>query len=71
MDIRIPEADPDFFSLKVEYSANQAQGPLFESLGVGICDPIPDSDPPRITCTFEGPVEMVDGKVNVHTSGGD
>jgi hypothetical protein len=71
MDIRTPDADPDFFSLTVEYRADRPQGPLFESLGVGRCEPIPRSDPPRIACTFEGPVEMGDGKVNVHTAGGD
>ena len=69
MDKRTPNAGPDFFSLTVEYSANQAQGPLFESLGVGTC--VHESDPSLMTCTFEGPVEMGDGKVNVHTSGGD
>jgi hypothetical protein len=69
MDKRTPDAGPDSFSLTVEYSANQAQGPLFESLGVGTC--VHESDPPRITCTFKGPVEMGNGKVNVHTTGGD
>jgi hypothetical protein len=63
VDKRIPEAGADFFSLAVEYSASQAQGPLFASLGLGTCD--------DTTCriTFEGPVKR--GDIFVHTAGGE
>jgi hypothetical protein len=63
VDKRIPEAGADFFSLAVEYSASQAQGPLFASFGLGKCD--------DTTCriTFEGPVKR--GDIFVHTAGGE
>jgi hypothetical protein len=58
-----PEAGDDHFSLTVEYSASQAQGPLFASLGFGDCD--------DKTCTikFTGPVKK--GDIFVHTAGSD
>ena len=61
VDKRTREAGADLFSLTVEYSANQAQGPLFASFGFGDCD--------ATTCTiiFEGPVKR--GDIFVHTSG--
>ena len=52
----------DRFSLAVAYSANSAQGELFESLGFGTCTA-------TCTMTFEGPVTR--GDIFVHTSGGD
>ena len=63
MDTATPAAGADRFSLTVQYSANQAQGPLFASLGLGVCQ--------ATTCiiTFEGPVE--EGNIFVHTAGGE
>jgi hypothetical protein len=63
VDKRTPEAGADLFSLTVEYSANQAQGPLIASFGFGVCD--------ATTCTirFEGPVKT--GDIFVHTAGGE
>ena len=63
VDKRTPEAGSDLFSLIVEYSASQNQGPLFESLGFGDCV--------GETCiiTFEGPVKT--GDIFVHTTGGE
>jgi hypothetical protein len=63
VDKRTPEAGTDLFSLTVEYSANQAQGPLFASLAFGVCD--------ATTCTikFDGPVKT--GDIFVHTASGD
>ena len=63
VDARTPEPGADFFSLEVEYSASQMQGPLFARLGLGDCD--------AKTCTikFEGRVKR--GDIFVHTSGGD
>jgi hypothetical protein len=69
-DNRALEEGADLFSMTVEYSATQAgatqaQGPLFASLGFGRCD--------ATICriTFDGEVEMGDGNVFVHTSGGE
>jgi hypothetical protein len=62
VDKRTPEAGADLFSLTVEYSANQAQGPLLASSGFGGCDAT------TCTITFEGPVKK--GDIFVHTSGG-
>lgn len=58
-----PEAGPDLFSLIVEYSASQAQGPLLASLGFGVCQ--------ATICTiiFEGPLQ--EGNIFVHTAGGE
>jgi hypothetical protein len=63
VDTRNPEPGADHFSLTVEYSASQTQGPLFESFGFGVCD--------AETCTikFDGPVKR--GDIFVHTTGGD
>jgi hypothetical protein len=58
-----PEAGDDHFSLTVEYSAKGKQGPLFASLGFGVCDAT------TCTITFDGPVKT--GDIFVHTSGGD
>jgi hypothetical protein len=63
VDKRTPEAGADLFTLTVEYSANQAQGPLFASVGFGDCDAT------TCTITFEGPVKT--GDIFVHTTGGD
>jgi hypothetical protein len=63
VDARTPEPGADHFSLIVEYSASQEQGPLFARLGFGDCV--------GETCiiTFEGRVKK--GDIFVHTSGGD
>ena len=63
VDTRLPEPGTDHFSLTIEYSANQVQGPLFASLGFGQCD--------TETCiiTFDGPVKT--GDIFVHTTGGE
>ena len=63
VDKKTPEAGADLFSLVVEYSVDQAQGPLFASLGFGGCD--------DKTCTikFTGPVKK--GDIFVHTAGSD
>lgn len=63
VDKRTPEVGNDIFSLTVEYSASQAQGPLLASSGFGECD--------GRTCriTFEGLVKK--GDIFVHTAGGD
>ena len=61
VDKRTPEAGADLFSLTVEYSATQAQGPLFASLGLGECDAT------ACTITFTGPVKT--GDIFVHTAG--
>jgi hypothetical protein len=63
VDKRTLEAGADLFSLTVEYSANQAQGPLFASIGFGVCDAT------TCTITFEGPVKT--GDIFVHTAGGE
>jgi hypothetical protein len=62
VDKKTPEAGADLLSLTVEYSANQAQGPLFASSGFGVCDAT------TCTITFEGPVKK--GDIFVHTAGG-
>jgi hypothetical protein len=62
VDKKTPEAGADLFSLTVEYSADQAQGPLFASSGFGACDAT------TCTITFEGPVKK--GDIFVHTAGG-
>jgi hypothetical protein len=62
VDKRTREAGADLFTLTVEYSANQAQGPLFASLGLGACDAT------TCTVTFEGAVKT--GDIFVHTAGG-
>jgi hypothetical protein len=63
VDKRTPEAGADLLSLTVEYSASQAQGSLFASVGLGVCDAT------TCTITFEGPVKT--GDIFVHTSGGE
>lgn len=62
VDKRTREAGADLFTLTVEYSANQAQGPLFASSGFGVCDAT------TCTMTFEGAVKT--GDIFVHTAGG-
>jgi hypothetical protein len=57
------EPDADHFSLIVEYSSSQDQGPLFARLGFGDC--VGET----CTITFEGPVKT--GHIFVHTSGSD
>jgi hypothetical protein len=64
-DDQTPEAGPDHFSLTVEYSANQDQGPLFADLGFGQCDAATSI----CTITFKGEVKT--GDIFVHTAGGD
>jgi hypothetical protein len=65
VDARTPEPGADFFSLVVEYSTSQEQGPLFASFGFGVCD-----DKTEIcTITFEGVVKR--GDIFVHTAGGE
>jgi hypothetical protein len=65
VDARTPEPGADFFSLVVEYSTSQDQGPLFASFGFGVCD-----DKTKIcTIRFEGEVKK--GDIFVHTTGGD
>ena len=63
VDKQTSKPDSDHFSLIVEYSAGQEQGPLFARLGFGDCV--------GETCiiTFEGRVKK--GDIFVHTSGGD
>jgi len=63
VDKRTPEPGADLFSLTVEYSAGQVQGPLFASFGFGVCDA------ETCTITFDGPVKT--GDIFVHTTGGD
>jgi hypothetical protein len=63
VDTRTPQPGTDRFSLTIAYSANQAQGPLFASLGFGDCDA------ETCTITFAGRVKT--GNVFVHTTGGD
>jgi hypothetical protein len=63
VDKGTPEPGADHFSLTVEYSANRTQGPLFASLGLGVCDAS------TCTITFAGPVQT--GAIFVHTTGGD
>ena len=63
VDTRTPAPGADLFSLTVTYSASQVQGPLFASLGFGVCDAT------TCTITFDGPVNT--GDIFVHTTGGD
>ena len=65
VDKRTSTPGADFFSLVVEFSMSQDQGPLFASLGFGVCD-----DKTKIcTITFEGSVKT--GNIFVHTAGSD
>jgi len=65
VDKRTSKPGADFFSLVVEFSTSQDQGPLFASLGFGVCD-----DKTKIcTITFQGPVKT--GNIFVHTAGSD
>jgi hypothetical protein len=65
VDARTTDPGADSFSLEVTYSADaeDVQGRLFNSLGLGDCD--------AKTCTirFSGSVER--GDIFVHTAGGD
>ena len=63
VDTTTPAADADHFSLIIEYQANQTQGPLFASLGLGACQG------PTCSITFEGPMQT--GNIFVHTAGGE
>jgi len=63
VDKKTPEAGADLFSLVVEYSVSQAQGPLLASLGFGDCDD------KTCTITLTGPVKK--GDIFVHTAGSD
>jgi hypothetical protein len=58
-----PVAGADSFSLTLTYRADQTQGPLFASLGFGVCDAT------TCTITFAGPMET--GDIFVHTAGGE
>jgi hypothetical protein len=58
-----PAAGADLFSLILDYSASQTQGPLFASLGLGVCQVT------ICTITFAGPVET--GDIFVHTAGSE
>ena len=65
VDKRTSTPGADFFSLVVEFSTSQDQGPLFASLGFGVCD-----DQTKIcTITFQGSVKT--GNIFVHTAGSD
>ena len=65
VDKRTSTPGADFFSLVVEFSMSQDQGPLFASLGFGVCD-----DQTKIcTITFQGSVKT--GNIFVHTAGSD
>jgi hypothetical protein len=65
VDKRTSTPGADFFSLVVEFSTSQDQGPLFASWGFGVCD-----DKTKIcTITFQGPVKT--GNIFVHTAGSD
>jgi hypothetical protein len=65
VDKRTSTPGADFFSLVVEFSTSQDQGPLFASLGFGVCD-----DKTKICrITFQGPVKT--GNIFVHTAGSD
>ena len=63
VDKQTSKPGSDHFSLIVEYSASQEQGPLFARLGFGDCDG------ETCTITFEGRVKR--GDIFVHTAGGD
>jgi hypothetical protein len=58
-----PVAGADSFSLTLAYRADQPQGPLFASLGLGVCEAT------TCTITFAGPMET--GDIFVHTAGGE
>ena len=65
VDKRTSTPGADFFSLVVEFSTSEDQGPLFASLGFGVCD-----DQTKIcTITFQGSVKT--GNIFVHTAGSD
>jgi len=65
VDKRTSTPGADFFSLVVEFSTSEDQGPLFASLGFGGCD-----DKTKIcTITFQGSVQA--GDIFVHTAGSD
>jgi hypothetical protein len=65
VDKRTSKPGADFFSLVVEFSTSQDQGPLFASLGFGVCE-----DKTKIcTITFQGRVKT--GNIFVHTAGSD
>ncbi len=61
-DADTPGAGFDFFSLTVFYAAGGGQGPLFASLGFGMCNGT------TCTITFEGTLDS--GNVRVHQRGG-
>ena len=63
VDKKTPEAGADLFSLVVEYSASQTQGPLFASLGFGDCD--------DKTCIIKFTGSVKKGDIFVHTAGSD
>jgi hypothetical protein len=63
VDKKTSEAGADLFSLVVEYSVSQAQGPLFASLGFGDCD--------NKICTIEFTGLVKKGDIFVHTAGSD
>ena len=65
VDKRTPKPGADLFSLTVEYSAKGKQGPLFKSLGFGVCD----HKTKICTITFQGPVKT--GNIFVRTAGSD
>jgi hypothetical protein len=62
-DAEPPVAGADSFSLTLAYRADQPQGPLFASLGLGVCEAT------TCTITFAGPMET--GDIFVHTAGGE
>jgi hypothetical protein len=58
-----PATGADRFSLTIDYRATHAQGPLFASFGLGVCQAT------TCTVTFTGPMET--GDIFVHTAGGE
>jgi len=65
VDKRTSTPGADSFSLVVEFSTSQDQGPLFASLGFGVCD----HKTKICTITFQGPVKT--GNIFVRTAGSD
>jgi len=65
VDKRTSTPGADSFSLVVGFSTSQDQGPLFASLGFGVCD----HKTKICTITFQGPVKT--GNIFVRTAGSD
>ena len=68
VDMVIPGAGKDSFSLKIDYSASQDIGPvLLEALGTALVDC--KTDPDACTLTVTG--TLTDGEIEVHTAAGE